>query len=111
MEEQLKTIVKHFGINNQQRKLQEEIFELQEAITCYELNNSVSYDIPLCELSYGIDSIKEEMADVMVILNQFIEYYKIEHKELFEICNKKVDRTIERIDSGYYESNDRKITE
>ena len=50
MDEQLLKIINHYGINNQQRKLEEEIFELQEAITIYELKNSVQYEIPLTEL-------------------------------------------------------------
>lgn len=104
MKEDLLKIINEFGVNNQQRKLQEEIFELQEAITCYELNNSVSYNIPLCELAYGMDSIVEEMADVMVLLNQFIAYYEIPHKELRNMCKKKINRTLKRIKEGYYKS-------
>ena len=36
MEEDLLKIIEHFGVNNQQRKLQEEVFELNEAIINYE---------------------------------------------------------------------------
>lgn len=104
MDKDLKKIINTFGINNQQRKLQEEIFELQEAITCFELNNSVSYEIPLCELAYGIDSIKEELADCMVLLNQIMINYNITNREINEVMNKKIERTIDRIEQGYYET-------
>ena len=33
MEKELLEIIEHFGVENQQRKLQEEVFELQEIIT------------------------------------------------------------------------------
>ena len=42
MEKDLLKIIEHFGINNQQRKLQEEVFELQEAITTHELKKQLS---------------------------------------------------------------------
>lgn len=51
MQGDLLKIIKHYGVNAQQRKLAEEVFELQEAITTHELKNSVSYEIPLTELT------------------------------------------------------------
>lgn len=102
MKEDLLKIINHFGINNQQRKLQEEIFELQEAITCYELNNSVSYDIPLFELAYGIESIEEELADCFVLLNQIQEFYGLDSKDIYDRMKMKVNRTLDRIETNYY---------
>ena len=78
MEEELLKIIKHYGINNQQRKLEEEVFELQEAITIYELKNSVQYEIPLTELIETKEHLTEECADVIVMLLQFMLYYDVD---------------------------------
>ena len=43
------------------------------------------------------DDIIEEMADVFVILGQFIEHYKIDTKEINDIMNFKINRQLERI--------------
>lgn len=92
MKEDLLKIIEHFGVNNQQRKLNEEIFELQEAITIYEQGNNQS-----------CDDIKEEITDVMLLLEQFKLHYDITSEEITEMFWKKVNRTLERIESGYYE--------
>ena len=85
-------IIEHFGINNQQRKLQEEMFELQEAITVYEQGNN--------QLT---DDIQEEIVDIIILLKQFFHYYALSEYEMNEIQTKKIKRTLERIESGYYE--------
>lgn len=103
MKEYLLEIINEFGVNNQQRKLQEEIFELQEAITINEISEIKGYEIDGEENNYK-RLILEEMADVMVILNQFIAYYEIPHKELRNMCKKKINRTLKRIKEGYYKS-------
>lgn len=79
-------IIEYFGINAQQRKLQEEIFELQETI----IKND------------SLDNIKEELADCFVVLNQIKEYYNIQDEELRKVMNEKVERTITRIKNKYY---------
>ena len=78
MEKDLLKIIEHFGINNQQRKLQEEVFELQQEIT-------------------------EELVDVMVLLKQFYYYYACSDWEPQKIEEEKIKRTLERIESGYYD--------
>ena len=92
MKEDLLKIIEHFGINNQQRKLHEELFELNEAITIYEQGNNQS-----------CDDIVEEIADVCVILRQFMGIYNITQDEISEKMANKINRTLERIESGYYE--------
>ena len=96
-EDLLKKIVKHYGINAQQRKLAEEVFELQEAITQHELKESVSYDIPLTELIDAKQHIAEEIADVAVMLKQFQYHYGIENEFILALIRGKVDRQLERI--------------
>ena len=92
MKEDLLKIVEHFGINNQQRKLNEEVFELQEAITIVQQGNNQSNK-----------EITEEMADVMLLIEQFKLYYGIRIVEITNIFWYKVARTLQRIESGYYD--------
>lgn len=37
-----------------------------------------------------------------IMLGQFMDYYKIDSEKVLDIAKKKVDRTIERIETGYY---------
>ena len=97
MKEDLTKIILHYGVNAQQRQLAEEVFELQEAITTHELKNSVSYEIPLTELTDTKEHIAEEIADVMVLLNQFKDYYNIPDETLLVFMKGKIDRQLERI--------------
>lgn len=83
-------IINHFGVNPQQRKLQEEVFELQEAITKFE--NNVG----------DVREIEEELADVYVLLKQFKEYYEINDEVLMLNIRNKLNRTLERVENDYY---------
>lgn len=97
MREDLLKIIKHYGVNAQQRQLAEEVFELHEAITTHELKNSVSYEIPLTELTDTREHIAEEIADVMIMLNQFKAYYGIQNETILVFMRGKVNRQLERI--------------
>lgn len=103
MKEDLLKIIEHFGINNQQRKLEEEIFELEEAITINQLKETVEYEIPLTEIVGTREHIAEEIADVMLLLEQFKVYYGITSEEITKLFWNKVARTLQRIESEYYD--------
>ena len=90
MKEDLLKIISHYGVNAQQRQLAEEVFELQEAITTLECRR---YDIEGDE----VDNIAEEIADVMVLLNQFKAYYNIPNETILVFMRGKVNRQLERI--------------
>lgn len=90
MREDLLKIIKHYGVNAQQRQFAEEIFELQEAITAYENDYEGLY-------TYGTEHIAEEIADVLVLLNQFKAYYNISDTTLLVFMKGKIDRQLERI--------------
>ena len=93
MKEDLLKIILYYGVNAQQRKLAEEVFELQEAITTYE-------NEPLNFLGAGNkEHIAEEIADVLNLLSQFVAYYELNEYEIYEIAYKKVDRQLERIEN------------
>lgn len=87
--------ISYFGVNNQQRKLQEEIFELQEAI--YNLENSTLDTYEKC-----LEHFVKELADVHNLLRQFQLEYDIEDEELTINRVNKSNRTIKRIKEGYY---------
>ena len=100
MEEKLLEIINHYGIRNQQRKLNEEVFELIEAINVYEEQKIVC---ELCCKRLHTDKEKEhiieELADVMVMLEQFKLYYGISSEEITKIFWSKVDRQLGRIEN------------
>lgn len=102
----LREIINYYGVNNQQRKLQEEVFELQEAITIHELKQSVEYEIPLTELVDTREQIVEEMSDIYVILYQFAEIYDITNEEIKKIMTQKINRQIDRIEKEIEEENE-----
>jgi len=94
MKTKLLQIINHYGIKHQQRKLAEEVFELQEAITQYEFGNDATYkEFPKDYLEH----IAEELTDVIVLVSQIKEYYGITDAQLGKIMDFKVYRTLERI--------------
>lgn len=107
MEEELLKIIEHFGVNIQQRKLAEEAFELNEAIFQYEEQKRVCEEFcSRLHCDKEREHIAEEIADVCVILRQFMEFYNITQDEISERMANKIKRTFERIESGYYEKPD-----
>jgi len=94
MEEKLLQIIQRYGVNHQLRKFNEEAFELEEAII-YERATS----------NYGdekndykcIKHITEEIADCLVMLNQFVEHYEIQESDIYMIMEQKIDRQLERM--------------
>lgn len=103
MKKELIKIISSFGVLSQLKYFQSEVFELNEAIITHELKKSVEYEIPLTEIVGTKEHITEEIADVMVMLEQFKLYYNIENMEIAKIMKNKINRTLERIESGYYE--------
>lgn len=79
--EKLYKIIKKHGISNQLKKLSEEVFELQEVII---------------DGNERLKHITEEFADVMVLLNQIKEAYKLDENEIKNIMKLKIDRQCER---------------
>lgn len=97
MEEKLLQIIHNYGVLSQLKYFQSEVFELNEAIITHELKTSVEYEIPLTEIIGTKEHMIEELADVMVLLCQFKEYYHIDGKDILRIMNEKIERQLERI--------------
>lgn len=101
-------IINHFGIRNQMKKTNEEIYELLEAICDYEnlVSENESSEEPVYtagELKIFREHIIEELGDVLILLTQFIAKYEIEKTELDSVMDFKLERTQDRIKIHYYE--------
>lgn len=79
MEEDLRMIMNHFGIENQLEKLREEAKEYLES----------DYDI-------------SEIADIYVVVKQLYNA----SPEIQEIVRQKIQRTLSRMETGYYEKKE-----
>lgn len=90
MKEDLLKIINHYGVLTQLKYFYTEIYELTEAIITQELDES--------GYNYEIEHIAEEIADVLVMLRQFIEYYDINEEKIYKIFVYKMERQIERIE-------------
>lgn len=73
-------IINHYGYKHQIRKLAEEQYELIEAL-----------------FENDKDHITEEIADCLVLINQFKAFYKIKDEEIGEIYDYKIARQEGRI--------------
>jgi len=82
MNEYLK-IINHYGVNNQLKKLNEEIYELTEAI----LENHAN------------THIVEEFADVLVLLEQIRQKYNIDIENVTNCMKYKVKRQLQRVEN------------
>lgn len=95
-------IIEYFGVRNQMKKLNEECFEFLEAVDNYEDELQVHLTDKVGENMLR-DHVIEEMGDVLTILTQFIEKYEISQEELDPYMDFKLQRTLDRINSKYYE--------
>ena len=86
MENKLLTIFNTYGKSHQVSKLLEEVGEFIETVINEDKENMV-----------------QEMADVVVMLKQFQYYYGITDEEIEEVMKYKIDRTIKRMEVGYYD--------
>ena len=121
--EKLKTIKNHFGEDAQSKKLIEEMEEFKYEVEKCRQNSSI---LRLDGTTY-ISKILEELTDCCVVAEQinkikfldfyfnlvfthyfddsllFMNLYSIYQNTILEIARQKIDRTLERIESGYYE--------
>lgn len=86
-------IFNYFGYETQRRKLIEEVNEFLDEILLFEKGIG------------DIEKVEEEMADIIVLLEQFIRVYELDEYKMILIEKQKEKRTKERIRAGYYERN------
>ncbi len=92
MHERLESIIKHYGLREQLKYFQSEVFELNETILANVFDTEGTTDVGY------VEHIREEIADVMVMLKQFQYYYEIPDKEIENVMKYKIKRQLERID-------------
>ena len=95
-------VIEYFGVRNQMKKLNEECFEFLEAVDNYEDELAFHLTDKVGENMLR-DHVIEEMGDILTILTQFIEKYEILQEELDHYMDFKLQRTLDRINSKYYE--------
>lgn len=86
--EALKAIMCRYGERHQTKKMNEEAYELTEAIHNH-----------LCGRG-SIRAIAEEMADCLVLIEQFRLKFGITQEELTTFADAKIERQIERMNNG-----------
>ena len=89
----LRKITKHFGIETELTKLSEEVGELLNE--CYKRH--------FVDPEAG--EIEDELADVMVIISQIALYFNADMDKVNDIIETKIDRTVQRIDDGWYDKH------
>lgn len=100
MKNKLLKIINHYGIEKQLRKFNEENFELIEAIIKRKTKMSNPKNFHLLYIEELKDNIKEEIADNLVLLSQFILYYNIDLDDIEEIFKQKVERQLKRMEEN-----------
>ena len=109
LNEKLRKIINHYGIDSQLKHFNSEVFELTEAVVKNRntgaIEKIVTQTLKLLEsiadiktVDYSREHIKEEIADVMVMLKQIQLYYDVPTKDIKEIMKNKVARQLERIE-------------
>lgn len=87
----IKKIADHFGKNGQLNKFKEEVFELLEACMDYDTDMG------------NIEHIEEEIADVLIVLEQLCYLYNVNILNINKNVCMKLKRTEKRILEGYYD--------
>lgn len=94
IDERLKQIADHYGLDEQLNMLQEECAELIQAVSKYKRTR----EYPDFDGYYGFSNLCEEMADVSIMLNQ-IQYLMDNEKMIADWKSKKIRRQLERIET------------
>lgn len=118
MHKRIRYILNYFGIKNQLKKFNEEVFELNETVIKY--LNKGAIEFALENIIYTVASllniehtdykknIKEELADVYLMLKQIQLHFNISEEELQKNISYKVNRTIKRIEKLEKENKNEK---
>ena len=89
MKEKVLRIINNYGVMNQLKYMQTEMFEFVEAVINY---NNLSNE-------NNKEHIEEEYADLMVMLEQFHAYYNLDDMHISEVMHQKIDRQLKRIEN------------
>lgn len=105
MKEDLLKIINHYGIKKQLKYIHSEYFELDEAIIQKEYP-AIAKGHKNDELDrFENEHIREEIADVMVMLKQIQYYYGINDEDLEFVIGYKIGRQLKRIEEEKYDTS------
>ena len=94
MDKEFLTIIDNYGLLNQLKHFQSEVYELTEAIFDYEYTNKLNcHDLE----KHLKEHITEELADNLNFLRQFQLYYGISDEDVENIRKFKNKRQFERM--------------
>lgn len=101
MKDDLLKIISFYGVIPQLKYFQSEVFELNEAIITYEKSEEESCrsSVSVQRLAKEREHIKEEIADVLNMVEQFMYCYDIDIQDVIEIKHQKIHRQLERINN------------
>lgn len=109
MKKDMLKIMNYYGIKKQLKYFQSEIYELNEAVIQHEEHKRNPIDVFLNAMEPVIatlnkrkavnstDAIRDEIADVMVMLKQIQYHYGIDDIDVTNIMKSKIERQLERI--------------
>lgn len=100
MREELKKIYTHFGLATQLQKQREEHIEAAEASA--DLSTSLTFDDHPEHWEHYRKNLIGEMADAHIMDTQIIHALGAE-EEFKAMVEAKIQRTLKRIDEGYYD--------
>ena len=95
MIERANKVISKFGLENQIKKFNEESFELQEAL--------IKANLQLSKIDDLREDITSEIADVLFLLIQFIDYFNIKDLDILDKLVYKSERSLDRMEEGYYD--------
>lgn len=98
MQGKLLEIINKYGVKNQLKHFNSEVFELNEAIIRYQ--DDIYYRANENMLFIGRKNVVEELADVLVMVSQFVEFYNVTEEELNKVMEFKINRQLDRIRRG-----------
>lgn len=103
IEDKFLKIFNHFGYRNQLKKLSEECFEFLESV--YDYENILKYELDSDNDTFVKckNHLIEEFVDMILLLAEFHAKYEIDSDIFNDIFDMKVKRTLDRINSGYYD--------
>lgn len=99
MQDKIKKIAEHYGIENQSIQLMEEMAELTIALNKYRRSSKVEHQT----ISESIDEqfivaqIMEEIVDVTIVLDQLKHLFNYSDDDLTIWEQRKIERQLERI--------------
>lgn len=99
MQDKIKKIAEHYGIENQSIQLMEEMAELTIALNKYRRSSKIEHQTisESIDEQFIVEQIKEEIVDVEIVLSQLKYLFNCSDDDLVIWKEHKIERQLERI--------------